>query len=201
MPNRPHIERVLALVQMKGLLRPSDLLEIGVPRILLTRMTASGHLEKTGRGLYRLPGTMGDENDTLAAVATRAPQAIFCLLSALQFHELGTQLPRKIWIAMPRGSHLPRIKYPPLTMVQYSGEAYSSGIEIHERNQTPLRVYNVAKTIADCFKHRNVIGLDVAIEALKEALAQSKLDVNELWRYATICRVTNVMRPYLEALQ
>ena len=122
------------------------------------------------------------------------------LFTALQFHELTTQLPRQIWIAMPRGSHLPRIDYPPVKMVQYSGAAYAQGIENHERDQVMLRVYSVAKTVVDCFKHRNKIGLDVALEALREARERNQVSADELWRYAKICRVANAMRPYLEAL-
>ena len=126
---------------------------------------------------------------------------MFCLLTALQFHELTTQLPRQIWIAMPRGSHAPRIDYPPIKMVQFSGDAYSVGIEEVERDGVKLRVYGVAKTVADCFKHRNKIGLDVALEALKDVHAKRKASAHDLWRYAKVCRVANVMRPYLEAVE
>ena len=163
-------------------------------------MTATAQLEKVGRGLYRLPN-QGSENESLVAIATKVPQAVFCLFTALQFHELTTQLPRQIWIAMPRGSHVPKIDYPPLKMVQFSGAAYSEGIEVVERDQVKLRIYCVAKTVADCFKHRNKIGLDVALEALKDARAQKKASADDLWRYAKTCRVANVMRPYLEAIQ
>lgn len=196
-----HTQRILDLAKRQGIVRPLDLDAIGAPRVALTRMTAAGQLEKTGRGLYRLPGNHGTETESLSAVATKVPKAIFCLLTALQFHELTTQLPRRVWIAMPRGSHVPRIDYPPLTMVQFSGQAYAAGVETHERDQTTLRVYGVAKTIVDCFKCRNTIGLDVALEALKQAQAQSKVKIDELWHFAKICRVANVMRPYLEALQ
>lgn len=196
-----HSQRVLDLLQQKGILRPSDLDAIGAPRVVLTRMTANGQLEKAGRGIYQLPGSHGSEHESLITVATKVPQAVFCLLTALQFHELTTQLPRQVWIAMPRGSHTPRIGYPPLKMVQIAGEAFSEGIEIVERDQVKLRVYSVARTIADCFKHRNKIGLDVALEALKEARAKKKALANDLWRFAKICRVANVMRPYLEAIE
>jgi predicted transcriptional regulator of viral defense system len=125
---------------------------------------------------------------------------VFCLLTALQFHELTTQLPRLIWIAMPRGSHTPRIDYPPVKMIQFSGDAYVQGIEEYQRDQVTLRVYGIAKTIVDCFKHRNKIGLDVALEALKEARSLNKVSADDLWRYAKICRVANVLRPYLEAV-
>ncbi len=196
-----HTSRLLHLVHQKGMLRPSDLDEIGVPRVYLTRLTANGHLEKAGRGLYRLPENTLSEHESLIAVATRVPQAVFCLLTALQFHELTTQLPHQIWIAMPRGSHTPKIGYPPVKMIQFSGEAYTQGIEVHERDQVTLRVYGIAKTIADCFKHRNKIGLDVALEALKDARSRKKVSADDLWRYAKICRVANVMRPYLEAVE
>jgi len=200
MPARAHAEYVLQLLRQKGWLRASDLASAGVPRVVLTRMTASGQLERAARGLYRLPDSLGSEHQGLTAVATKVPQAVFCLLSALQFHGLTTQLPWQVWIAMPRGSHAPRIDHPPIKMVQFTGEAYSEGIESHLRDQVALRVYSVAKTVADCFKHRNKIGLDVALEALKDARAQQKASADDLWRYAKVCRVANVMRPYLEAL-
>jgi predicted transcriptional regulator of viral defense system len=196
-----HTNHLLHLVRQKGILRPSDLDEMGVPRVYLTRLTASGQLEKAGRGLYRLPESPLSEHESLITIATKVPQAVFCLLTALQFHELTTQLPRQIWIAMPRGSHTPRIDYPPVKMIQFSGEAYAQGIEVHERDQVTLRVYGIAKTIADCFKHRNKIGLDVALEALKDARSRKKVSADDLWRYAKICRVANVMRPYLEAVE
>jgi predicted transcriptional regulator of viral defense system len=168
--------------------------------VVLSRLTASGQLERVGRGVYCLPERQGSEHESLATIAVKVPQAVFCLLTALQIHELTTQLPRQIWIAMPQGSHAPKMDYPPVKMVQFSGEAYAAGIEVIPVDQVVLRVYGVAKTVADCFKHRNKIGLDVAIEALKDALAQSKATADELWRFAKICRVANVMRPYLEAL-
>ena len=199
MPSTSHTERVLALAKRKSLLRASDLDSIGVPRVILTRLTASGQLEKTARGIYKLPTRTFTENETLATVATKVPQAVFCLLSALQFHELTTQLPRQIWIAMPRGSHKPKIDYPPIRMVQFTGGAYLEGIEIFKRDQTELHIYSVAKTIADCFKHRNKIGLDVALEALRDAREQKKATVDDIWKYAQIDRVANVMQPYLEA--
>lgn len=201
MRHETHTQRVLDLLRQKGMLRPSDLAGIGAPRVVLTRMTANGQLEKAGRGLYRLPDSQGSEHESLAAIATKVPQAVFCLLTALQFHELTTQLPRQVWIAMPRGSHAPKIDYPPIKMVQYAGEAYSEGIEVLERDQVALRVYCVAKTIADCFKHRNKIGLDVALEALKDARSHKKASADDLWRFAKICRVANVMRPYLEVIE
>lgn len=193
-------QRTHELLAQKGIVRPVDLEAIGIPRAVLTRMAAAGEVERIGRGLYRLP-TLGSEHDSLIAVATKVPQAVFCLLTALQFHELTTQLPRQIWIAMPRGSHTPRIDYPPIKMVQFAGDAYSTGIEEVERDRTTVRIYCVAKTIADCFKHRSKIGLDVALEALKETRKKGKASADDLWHYAKLCRVANVMRPYLEAIE
>ena len=192
-------QRVLDLVAQKGMLRPIDLDTIGIPRVVLTRMSTTGQLEKIGRGLYRLPNP-GSENESLVAIATKVPQAVFCLLTALQFHELTTQLPRQVWIAMPQGSHTPRINWPPIRMVQMTGDAHAAGIEEHRRDGVTLRVYSAAKTVVDCFKHRNKIGLDVAMEALKDAWRARKATADDLWQYAKVCRVANVMRPYMEVV-
>jgi predicted transcriptional regulator of viral defense system len=187
-----HTQRVLQLVRKNGWLRASDLADAGVPRAVLTRMAASGQLERAARGLYRLPDSGGSEHEGLVTVASKVPQAVVCLLSALQFHGLTTQLPWQVWFAMPRGSHVPRLEYPPIRMVQFTGEAYTQGIETHERDGVKLHVY--------CFKHRNKIGMDVALEALKDARAQGRASFDDLWRCAKVCRVSNVMRPYMEAV-
>lgn len=194
-------QQVLDLATQKGLLRASDLDQINVPRAVLARMSLIGQLEKVSRGLYRLPESQTAQHESLRTVATRVPQAVICLLSALQFHELTTQLPRQVWIAMPRGSHVPKLDYPPIKLIQYSGQAYSEGIDTVIVDQIEVKVYGVDKTIADCFKHRNKIGIDVAIEALKEARRKKLIDMNALWRFATICRVANLMRPYMEATE
>ena len=195
-----HTQRVLQLVRKNGWLRASDLADAGVPRAVLTRMAASGQLERAARGLYRLPDSGSSEHEGLVTGASKVPQAVVCLLSALQFHGLTTQLPWQVWFAMPLGSHVPRLEYPPIRMVQFTGEAYTQGIETHERDGVKLHVYSVAKTVADCFKHRNKIGMDVALEALKDARAQGRASFDDLWRCAKVCRVSNVMRPYMEAV-
>lgn len=195
-----HTQRVLDLATRRGLLRANDLDDIGSPRAVLTRLAESGLIERVARGLYRLPDAQVSELESLGTIATKAPQAVFCLLTALQFHELTTQLPRQVWIAMPRGSHTPRIEYAPVKMVQFTGEAYSAGVDEVERDGIKLRVYSAAKTVADCFKHRNKIGLDVALEALKDARSRNKASVDDIWHFAKICRVANVMRPYLESI-
>ena len=199
-PADTHSQRVLDLASQKGLLRASDLDAIDAPRVVLTRLIAAGLLDRVGRGLYRLPGHPISEHEGLMVVATKAPQAVFCLLTALQFHGLTTQLPRQVWIAMPRGSHSPRIDYPPIRMVQMAGSAHLAGVEEHLCNGVKARIYSPAKTVVDCFKHRNKIGLDVALEALKDAWRTRKASADDLWRYAQDCRVATVMRPYMEAV-
>jgi len=193
-----HSQRVLDLAGRKRLLRAKDLDAIEAPHVVLSRLTAAGQLEKIGHGLYRLSSVPPSEHEGMAMLAAKVPQAVFCLLTALQHYDLTTQLPRHIWIAMPRGSHKPRIDYPPIKMIQTTGDAYSAGIETIKLDGVELRIYSVAKTLADCFKYRNKIGLDVALEALKDARARNKASIDDIWRYARICRVSNVMRPYLE---
>ncbi len=163
-------------------------------------MVSNAQLERVARGLYRLPTREASQHFELAAIARRAPQGVFCLLTAFQFHELTTQLPWQVWVGMPRGSHSPRIEHPPLRMVQFTGEHCRYGIEEHRRDNTTLRVYSIAKTVADCFKHRNRIGLDVAIEALKDAVSHRRASFDDIWRAAEVCRAAMVMRPYLETL-
>ncbi len=201
MNRKTYKQRLLSLVTEKGILRSCDLKGTGIPRVYLTRLLATGQLERIGRGLYHLSDITLTEHESLAFIARKTPLAVFCLLTALQFHELTTQLPHQIWIAIPKSRKAPKIDYPPIKIIQYSGEAYSKGIEVHEYNKVKLKIYGIAKTIADCFKHRNKIGLDVALEALKDAWSHKKVGIDELWHYAKICRVANIMRPYLEVLQ
>lgn len=195
-----HAQRLVALTRHKGVVRAHEAEEVGIPRVVLSRLAARGVLERVDRGLYRLADAPLTQDESLVTVAARAPQAVFCLLTALQFHELTTQLPRQVWIAMPRGSHAPRMGYPPLRMVQFSADAYEQGVEVHRRDGVSLRVYGVAKTVADCFKMRHVVGLDVALEALREVRRGQRASADELWQHAKVCRVANVMRPYLEAI-
>lgn len=194
-------QKALHLLRQKGVVRSSEFVKEGIPRVIIYRLLANQQLQKISRGVYCLPEEQFSEKESLLVISTRVPQAVFCLLTALQIHELTTQLPRKIWIAMPLNSRLPKIDYPPLKMVKYSGQAYSEGIEIRKDDGVEYRVYNVAKTIADCFKHRNKIGIDIALEALKEAFAKNKVTIDELWHYSKICRVSTIMQAYIEAIQ
>jgi predicted transcriptional regulator of viral defense system len=167
---------------------------------VLSRLVESGELERIVRGVYRLPEYPLTEHHGLAIVGAAVPHGVICLLSALQFHGIGTQLPSEVWIAIDRRARRPALKYPPLRIVRYSGAALTEGVESHRIEGQTVRVYNVAKTVTDCFKYRNKIGLDVALEALREARRAKEASADALWRYAKINRVANVMRPYLEAV-
>jgi predicted transcriptional regulator of viral defense system len=174
--------------------------EAGIHRQVLTRLVESGQLERVARGMYRLPDYSITEKHGLVLASVAAPQGVITLLSALQFHGIGTQLPSEVWIAIDRRARRPALKYPPLRVVRYSGDALNQGVESHTVEGETVRIYNVAKTLADCFKYRNKIGLDVALEALREAWRARRFKLDDLDRYAAICRVKQVIRPYVEAL-
>ena len=194
------IERTMQYVHRKGIARPRDLEALGIPREYLLRLYRQGKLSRTGRGIYTLPDAAVTERHSYAEVAKRVPEAILCLFSALAFHELTTQGPAAVWIALGKGARKPAILSPSLRVVRLTGPSLSEGVEEHTVEGVPVRVYSAAKTVADCFKFRNKIGLDVAIEALKASLRQKKATINDIYRYAKICRVSNVIRPYMEAL-
>ena len=159
-----------------------------------------GLLERVGRGRYRLPDRPVTEHHAFAVVAATAPASVICLLSALSFHEIGTQVPFEVWVAIERGSRPPAIRNPPLRVARFSRASYREGIEVHRIEDERVRIYGVAKTIADLFKFRKKVGLDVALEALRDAWQRRLFTMDEIDRYARICRVERVMRPYLEAL-
>ena len=190
-----------ALVQRKGAVRSRELVDAGVARVQLSRLVAAGELIRLARGVYTAPGVVlpGSEEGVLV-VAERIPEARLCLLTALRLHGLTTQAPFEVWIAIGNKDRLPRLDWPPLRVLRFSGEALTAGLETRTMGTKQVRVTNVAKTVADCFKFRNLVGLDVAIEALRDGLRTRATSVDELWKYAQICRVTKVMRPYLEAL-
>jgi predicted transcriptional regulator of viral defense system len=196
----PSADRVLALARRAGGVTARELTALGIHRQILTRLVAQGKLERVGRGLYRLPEQPVAENHGLALVAAAVPHAVICLLSALQLHQIGTQLSSEVWIALDRRAWRPQITYPPLRIVRFSGDALTSGVERHRIEGRVVQVYGPAKTVADCFKYRNKIGLGVALEALREGWRARRFTIDELDRYAKICRVGRVMRPYLEAL-
>jgi predicted transcriptional regulator of viral defense system len=193
-------ERLIDLVRNQGLIRPRDLAPLGIPRVSLTRAVRRGELERIGRGLYGLPGRPVSAHGVLAEVASRVPKGVVCLLSALRFHGLTTQAPFEVWLAIENKAIAPKLDYPPLRIVRFSGAALTEGVEEHVVDGVTVRVTGVAKTVADCFKYRNKIGLDVALEALREAWREKRMTSEDLWCYAKVCRVANVMRPYLESL-
>ncbi|MGD9788302.1 MAG: AbiEi antitoxin N-terminal domain-containing protein [Sulfuricellaceae bacterium] len=193
-------ERLIDLVRSQGLVRPRDLAPLGIPRVSLTRAVRRGQLERVGRGLYGLPGRQVSAHAALAEVARRVPKGVVCLLSALRFHGLTTQAPFEVWLAIENKAVAPKLDYPPLRIVRFSGTALTDGVEEHVVDGVIVRITGVAKTIADCFKYRNKIGLDVALEALREAWREKRMTSDDLWRYAKVCRVANVMRPYLDSL-
>ena len=193
-------QKIVHYVGKHGIIRPRDIEAIGLPREYLLRLHRQGKIVRSGRGLYSLPDAAITERHSYAEVARRVPGSVFCLLSALAFHEITTQSPASIWIALPKGARRPAISTPSLRVARLSGPSLTEGIENHKVEGVPIRVYSVAKTVADCFKFRNKVGLDVAMEALKDALREKKATVNEIYRYAKVCRVGNVIRPYMEAL-
>ena len=193
-------KRIMQYIGQHGMVRPRDIEAIGLPREYLLRLHRQGRLNRSGRGIYTLPDAAITEHHSYAEVAKRVPEAVICLLSALVFHEITTQSPPSIWVALGQGARKPALVSPSLSIIRMSGQSLTEGIENHQVEGVPVRVYSAAKTVADCFKFRNKIGLDVAMEALKDSLRQKKATINEIYRYAKICRVSNVIRPYMEAL-
>jgi predicted transcriptional regulator of viral defense system len=193
-------QQILEIVAEAGVLRPRDLDAHGIPRIYLSRLCERGLLDRVGRGLYVVPDADVSEHHTLAEAGKRVPHGVVCLLSALRFHGLTTQSPSEVWLAIANKAWRPQVDYPPLRFVRFSERTLEAGVEEHSIEGVLVRIYNPAKTVADCFKYRNKIGLDVALEALRDCRRQRRCTNDELWHYAKICRVANVMRPYMEAI-
>lgn len=166
----------------------------------LAQLAKQGRVRKISRGLYATPQRKESEFSSFSEIASKHPKALVCLVSALSFHGLTTQAPHEVWIAIGNKDRIPTMSYPPLRVVHFGGETLTEGVASHMMDGVEVKVTNVAKTIADCFKFRHKIGLDVALEALKEAVQSKRVTINELWHYSQLCRVHNVMRPYLEGL-
>ncbi|UCZ57501.1 AbiEi antitoxin N-terminal domain-containing protein [Desulfurispirillum indicum] len=192
--------QILELVSKKGIIRAEDVEAMGISRNYLFWMHREGYLERIAVGVYALPDAPVSEGSTLAEVATRMPRAVVCLVSALNFHGITSQLSPEIWLTIPRGSWKPDMQYPPLNLTYVSEPAYSFGIQEHVVNGVLVKVYSPAKTVADCFKFRSKVGLDIAIEGLREAWRSRKVTMDELMEAAEVNRVSKVMRPYLEAV-
>ena len=195
-----HLSLILQMADEQAFIRPRDLAARGLPRVGLTRLVRMGKLERLGRGLYALPCRPLSEHGLLAGVALKVPRAVVSLLSALRVHDLTTQAPFEVWLTIPAGSRAPSMDDPPLRIVRCSEAALDDGIERLTIDGVTVRVTGIARTVVDCFKFRNKIGLDVALEALREAWRARRVTIDELWRQAARSRMTRVMRPYLESL-
>jgi predicted transcriptional regulator of viral defense system len=193
-------EKTLRLARKMGVATATEAARHGIHSQVLTRLVREGSLERIARGQYRLPDQPLTEHHTLAVVARAVPAGVICLLSALSYHGIGTQIPHEVWLAIHRRARKPSLRYPPLRIVKFSGKAFSEGIETHDVEGQSVRIYSVAKTLADLFKYRNKIGLDVALEGLREAWRERRFTMDEMDRFSRICRVERVMKPYLEAL-
>lgn len=192
-------EKALELLHSQGLLRPRDLAATGLRGAMLWELAREGIVERVGRGLYRLAGANVTENVSLAEAAKAVPGGVICLLTALAFHELTTQLPHKVWMAVDRKARKPKFRTVQLEIFRFSGPGLVEGVEVHRIGGVPVRITNPARTVADCFKYRNKVGLDVAMEALRDCLHDRKATVDDLVRFAKLDRVWNVIRPYMEA--
>ncbi len=193
-------DKLIAMGHQKGRICIADLSAMGVSRSYLQYLAKRGIFRRLARGVY-VPADHISENETLQAVSATVPQGVICLLSALQFHELTTQMPMKVWVAIQRNQAIPKRSNFALRIVRLEQKYFECGIEEHILQGTSLRVYSPAKTVVDCFKFRNRIGIDIAREALKETLDQGKASVDEIHKYAKICRMLTVMRPYLEIVR
>lgn len=193
-------DQLLALARQAGVLRPRDLDAEGIPREYLRRLLAEGLLERPGRGIYVAAGLKPTPHHTLAEASKRVPHGVVCLLSALQFYELTTQAPFEVWLAIGEKARLPKVDYPALRIVRFSGMALTEGTKEHRVEGITVKVYSPAKTVADCFKYRNRIGFDIAMEALQETIRSRRATPAQVMRYAKVDRVEQVMRPYVQAL-
>lgn len=196
-----NFQNVIKIFQKNhGVMKSSQLFKLGVQPRILYAMRDNGLVVQEARGLYRLASEQVWSDPDLAIVSLLIPKGVICLISALYFHQLTTQIPHEVYIALPKDSEKPRIKYPPTRFFWISPEPFNAGIENHKVDSVDIRVYSVPKTIADCFKFRNSIGMDVALEALREGLRQKRATPHEIQRFARVDRVARVMQPYLEAL-
>ena len=193
-------QQILDIVRERGMVGRQDIAALGIHPMYLQRLYESGKLARLGRGIYVLADADYSQNTSLAEVCKRVSHGVICLLSALQFHELGTQNPHQVWLAIHSKESIPRLEYPPLRIVRFSGPVLSEGIEEHKTSDGSVRVYSIAKTVADCFRYRNKIGLEVALEALRECRRERRATLDDLWHFAAVDKVSTVMRPYLEAI-
>jgi len=193
-------QQVIDLVRAQSVIRPRDLKEHSLSKDYLYILAQEGVIERVGRGLYQWPNKDLGRHHSLVEVSKLAPKAVVALLSALNYHNMTTQNPHQTWLAIDRKAWRPKISYPPVRFVTMSADSLNSGVETHSIEGVPIKVFNPAKTVVDCFKYRGKVGLDVALEALREGWSVRKFTIDELQYYAKICRVQNVMQPYLESI-
>jgi predicted transcriptional regulator of viral defense system len=194
-------DRAVAIFkQHGGILRTAQALRAGIHPSTLYAMRDVGTLEVVSRGVFRLAGSEPLGNPDLVTVATRVPNGVICLISALAFHQITTQIPHEVHVALQRGAELPRLEYPPIKLYWFKDQAFTAGVDTQKLDGVDIRIYSPEKTLADCFKFRNKIGLDTAVEAVRFYRERRSVNVDALMRYAAICRVEKVMRPYLEAI-
>lgn len=193
-------QSAIDLAQKLRLIRPRDFEAHDLPRAYLCRLSREGILQRLGRGLYQFADEALDANQSLAEAGKLVPQGVICLLSALRFHDLTTQMPHQVWMTIGPKARAPKIASPHLHIVRASGKSLTEGIERHRIEGVDVRIYSAAKTVVDCFKYRRLVGMEAAIEALRDCRRKRCASMDDIWRFAEICRVTNVMRPYLEAL-
>lgn len=187
------------LCSRSGAFRTGEAIKAGVhPRTIYTLLD-QGVIERLGRGLYRFSDMPAMGNPDLATIAMKVPKGVICLISALSWHEMTSEIPHEIYLALPRGAEPPRLAYPPLRIFWFQSQSFEEGVEEHDMDGIRVRIYSPEKTLADCFKYRNKIGIDVVLEALKLYRKRRRFKVDTLVHFARICRVEKVMRPYLEA--
>jgi len=199
-PNSASYKALITIRELGGTIRTTEAIQAGIHPRILYQLRDKGDLDMLSRGVYRLADQEAESTPDLVIVASRIPQAVICLVSALAFHDITTQIPHHISIALPKGAESPRLDYPPLGVHRFSGAALTEGIEEHQLDGLNIKVYCPEKTLADCFKFRNKIGMDIVLEALKLYKTRKQFKLNELLHYARVCRVEKIMRPYLEAM-
>ena len=197
---RKKVDPIEIFRRHNGILRTAEAIRLGIHPVYLYKLRDEGKLESLGRGVFRLASMPDFSEPDLVLVAKRIPQGVVCLISALSYYELTTQIPHFVYVALPKASRLPQVEYPPLRCFWYSKNAYEAGVEIISVNGFPVRIYSIEKTLADCLKFRQKIGMDVVLEALKEYWRQGKTDLDKLYDYAKICRVEKILQPIIETI-
>ncbi len=192
--------KLTAFLQKKNVAAYSDIIKAGFSKTALNTLLRSGKIQRMNRGLYKLSEGAALSDPDFSIVSRKIPRGVICLISALAYHEATDEIPRQINIAIPRGTHANKIEYPPVQFYRFSRDVWTAGIEKHKTDGSIVQVYSLAKTVADCFKFRNKIGMNVARGALKTAINEKRISPKEIMHYAKICRVHNIVKPLLETL-